>query len=167
LIEFTDSTYFTGPEVTDEMIAVAESRLGVRLPRSYVSFLRVRNGGETVRHCYPVGFPVSWAEDQIDVGSILGVGGTRGIDADLYGLPSSMHLIKEWGYPPIGVVICATPSGGHDTVMLDYSGEAEEPSVAYVDEDRIPRLIAASFEEFLAGLVECPPAMGSRDIARR
>jgi hypothetical protein len=69
-------------------------------------------------------------------------------------------MINEWGYPPVGVVICATPSGGHDTVMLDYSSGAE-PSVIYVDEevpgeDRAVHRIAATFEDFLSNLVECP-----------
>ena len=61
------------------------------------------------------------------------------------------------GYPDIGVVICDTLSGGHDTVMLDYSdsGREGEPAVVYVDEDRIPRRVAGSFAEFLAGMVPC------------
>ncbi|WP_156038378.1 SMI1/KNR4 family protein [Actinoalloteichus caeruleus] len=67
----------------------------------------------------------------------------------------SADLIAEWGYPDVGVVICDMPSGGHDVVMLDYSqsGPYGEPSVAYVDEDRIPRTVAGSFEEFLARLI--------------
>jgi hypothetical protein len=155
-LELSDSELFTGPEITDQMISVAEERLGVRLPDSYVRLLRVRNGGEPVRHCYPVSFPTSWAEDHIDVGAILGIGGTQGIDAELFGTPRSAYLVAEWGYPPIGIVICATPSGGHDTVMLDYSGGGIEPSVVYVDEDRLPRRIADTFEEFVANLAECP-----------
>jgi len=44
------------------------------------------------------------------------------------------------------VVICDTPSAGHDTVMLDYTDCAVdgEPAVAYIDEDRVPRRVAAS-----------------------
>jgi hypothetical protein len=156
-IEFTESDYFTGPKTTDEMIAVAEARLGVRLPAAYVRLLSVRNGGEPVRHCYPVPFPTSWADDHIDVGAILGVGGERGIDADTCGAPRSAYMVAEWGYPPVGVVICDTPSGGHDTVMLDYSGDDPEPAVVYVDEDREPRRIADTFEEFLANLADCQP----------
>ena len=47
------------------------------------------------------------------------------------------------------------PSGGHDTVMLDYSdsGPAGPPRVAYVDEDRIPRQLTTSFDDFLATLI--------------
>ena len=155
-IRFTESEDVTGPKVTDQMVASAEDRLGVQLPASYVKLIRTKNGGEPVRHCHPVPFPTSWADDHIDIGAILGIGGRHGIDADTFGTTRSAYLISEWGYPPIGVVICATPSGGHDTVMLDYSSGAAEPAVVYVDEDRAPRRIAETFAEFLANLVQCP-----------
>ncbi len=154
-VEFTDSDYYTGPEITDRMVALAEDRLGVRLPDAYVRLLRVRNGGTTLRHCYAVPFPTSWADDHIDVGAILGVGGERGIDSDVGGMPRSPYMVAEWGYPPVGIVICDTPSGGHDTVMLDYTG-GHGPAVVYIDEDRVPRRIADTFEEFLANLMGCP-----------
>jgi hypothetical protein len=54
-------------------------------------------------------------------------------------------MIDEWGYPEIGIVICDMPSGGHDTVMLDHWEGGLEPSVAYVDEDRIPHVYRADF----------------------
>jgi hypothetical protein len=152
LVEFGESTYYTGPDLTDELIAEAEARLGVKLPASYLDLLRVRNGGEPIRHCYPTPFPTSWAEDHIDIGALRGLGGTWGIDTP--GPLSSSALIPEWGYPPIGVVICDTPSAGHDTVMLDYSA-GPDPAVVYVDDDRIPTRIAATFAEFIAGLTWC------------
>lgn len=76
-----------------------------------------------------------------------------GVDSPL----GSAYLITEWGYPAIGVVLCAMPSGGHDTAMLDYSesGPDGEPAVAYIDEDRIPRREANSFEEVLLRLIVC------------
>jgi hypothetical protein len=63
-------------------------------------------------------------------------------------------MIGEWGYPPIGLVVFDTPSGGHDTVMLDYSvcGPLGEPRVVYVDEDRSVRQVAEDFGEFIASL---------------
>lgn len=66
----------------------------------------------------------------------------------------SRYLIAEWSYPDIGVVFAVCPSGGHDTVMLDYSRPAGdgEPTVAYIDEDRVPRTIATSFDDFVSGL---------------
>jgi SMI1-KNR4 cell-wall len=150
-LEFHDSPNFTGPDLTDEMIAEAERVLGVRLPVSYLAILRVRNGGKPLRHCHPTAFPTSWAPNHIDIGAIRGIGGTWGIDNPRVG---SAYLIKEWGYPDIGIVICRTPSGGHDTVMLDYS-VGPEPAVVYVDAERVPRRIAATFDEFVANLTDC------------
>ncbi|AKT41508.1 uncharacterized protein CMC5_057160 [Chondromyces crocatus] len=69
----------------------------------------------------------------------------------------SAYLVQEWGYPDIGLVICDTPSGGHDTVMLDYRkcGAEGEPQVAYIDEDRSILTIAADFASFVQCLVDC------------
>ncbi len=147
--------YYTGPPVTPESIGAAEESLGVRLPVSLVALLGERNGGALLRRCFPTPFATSWAPDHIGVDAILGVGGEWGIDSEL----GSRYMIGEWGYPDVGVVFCSTPSGGHDTVMLDYRecGPEGEPAVVYVDEDRVPQRIAGSFDEFVAGLIECPP----------
>lgn len=147
---------FTGPPVTPEAIDAAESSLHVRLPASYVDLLHERNGGALRRRCFFVPFATSWAQDHFCLDAILGVGGQCGIDLPVGG---SRHLVQEWGYPDVGVVIGLTPSGDHDTVMLDYRphGRSGEPAIIYVDEDRIPRPIAASFAEFLEGLSACPP----------
>jgi hypothetical protein len=72
-------------------------------------------------------------------------------------------MIKEWGYPDVGIVIGATPAGGHTTVMLDYSecGPKGEPRVIYVvaaeseDEDSDFFVLAPDFESFLRGLRDC------------
>ena len=52
--------------------------------------------------------------------------------------------------------------------MLDYTecGPEGEPRVAYVDEDRIPRRIADSFEMFIASLVACGAVEASDPPAR-
>lgn len=155
-IEFDDSGYYTGPDLTDALVAAAESHLGYRLPSSYLDVLRVRNGGTPLRRCCPTDFETSWAPDHFAISAILGVGGDQGIDSTS-GL-GSPDLVREWGYPDVGVVICDTPSAGHDTVMLDYRacGPGGDPSVVYVDEDRVPRLVAPSFEAFIRRLFECP-----------
>jgi hypothetical protein len=151
---FDGDDYYTGPAVTAEMIREAERSLGVHLPAAYVSLITDRNGGTLRRRCFPTPFPTSWAPDHIGVDALLGVGGEWGIDSDELG---SRYMVAEWGYPDVGVVICAMPSGGHDAVMLDYRacGLDGEPVVVYVDEDRAPRQIAESFEAFVDGLIEC------------
>jgi hypothetical protein len=150
-----DEDSFTGPPVSEELVAAAESRLGVVLPRAYVGLLAERNGGVPRRRCFRTPFSTSWATDHFEIRAVLGVGGKWGVDSSS-GL-GSVDLIAEWGYPAIGVVICNTPSGGHDTVMLDYSasGPDNEPSVAYIDENRVPRIVADTFDEFVAALVPC------------
>jgi hypothetical protein len=146
---------FTGPPVDDVMIARAEQVLGRKLPDSYIDLLWTMNGGTPQRRCLPTRFATSWADDHFEIRALLGIGGECGIDAqDGFG---SAYLVAEWEYPDIGIVICDTPSGGHDTVMLDYRecGPRGEPSVAYIDEDRVPRTVAESFDNFLESLVVC------------
>ncbi|GAB3488958.1 SMI1/KNR4 family protein [Amycolatopsis cihanbeyliensis] len=152
---FGGENFFTGVPATAEMISEAEAELGYVLPRAYLDLIRERNGGSPKAACFPTPFPTSWAEDHIKIDAILGLGGEFGIAGGAEA--GSRYLIEEWGYPPIGVVICAMPSGGHDAVLLDYSdcGPNGEPAVAYVDEDRVPRRLAGSFAEFLAGLCPC------------
>lgn len=149
---FEDDDYFTGPPVDDDRIRMAEAALGVRLPGRYVEALRERNGGVLVRRRWPTSFATSWAPDHFEVLALLGIGGEWGVDSPTLG---SAAMIAEWGYPQVGVVICSTPSGGHDTVMLDYTGcgPAGEPVVVYVDEDRVARTIALSLDDFLDGLL--------------
>ena len=137
---------------TAELIERAEIAVGFKLPASYRALLQERNGGVPVRRCWLTDSPTTWADDHFEIRAILGVGGAFGIDAPAQG---SSTMIDEWGYPPIGVVICDMPSGGHDAVMLDYREAHTEPAVCYIDEDRVPRRVAASFAEFVVGLVDC------------
>jgi SMI1-KNR4 cell-wall len=152
---FEDSAHFTGPELDDELVRRAEAELGVRLPNSYVELLYERNGGVPRFRCCPTAFETTWARDHFEIEAILGIGGEWGIAVTTPEGAGSAYMISEWDYPDIGVVVCCTPSGGHDTVMLDYSesGPGGEPAVAYIDEDRVPRRVANSFRDFLARLV--------------
>lgn len=156
---FTEDSYYCGPPLTDDMVRNAEAAVGVRLPSAYVKLLRERNGGVPTRRCFPTVARTSWAEDHIEISSVLGIGGARGIDSRL----GSAYLIQEWNYPDIGVVICDTPSAGHDTVMLDYRkcGTEGEPQVVYIDDDRTILPLAANFAEFVNGLIDCARFNGS------
>lgn len=147
IIEFEDEPRYTGPELTDIMVAEVEESLGYRLPSSYIELLRVKNGGVPTRRRFRTEFETSWAPIYFEIAGILGIGvlGVRGIE-------NSAYLIREWGYPDIGIVFCDTPSAGHDTVMLDYRSSSSEPAVAYIDEDRQPKIVAPTFAEFVQRL---------------
>ena len=146
-IEFADSRYYTGPNLTDALVEAAEARLGFTLPRSYLGVLRTLNGGSPRRRRFHTGFATSWAPDHFEISAIRGIGGAWGIDTE--GPLSSHAMVEEWGYPSIGLVICDMPSGGHDAVMLDYRSGDPEPAVAYIDEDRVPRIIGQTFADFV------------------
>ncbi|MCX4985809.1 SMI1/KNR4 family protein [Streptomyces sp. NBC_00572] len=147
----SDGSEYVGPPLDAGMVQQAESILQVRPPKSYLDLLFVQNGGVLRNRCFPTKFPTSWAPDHVCLDAIWGISGAWGVDV------SSPNMIAEWSYPEVGVVFGITPSAGHDTMMLDYSecGPLGEPSVSYIDEDRVPSRIVNSFSEFLHGLVSC------------
>jgi hypothetical protein len=130
----------------------AESRLGYRLPASYIELLKEKNGGQPLRASFRTTLAPAWAPDHLEIETFHGVGGENGIDR------ISEYLIQEWGYPNIGIVLCGLPSGGHDVIMLDYSvcGPTGEPSVAYIDDERVVHKLANTFKEFADALVVIP-----------
>jgi hypothetical protein len=150
---FSESNIGTGPEVTEEMVARAQTALRVLLPPAYVALLREKNGGIPARKCFPTTAAPSCAPDHLKISMLLGIGFEDGLDGEC----GSAYLVQEWGYPDIGLVLCDTLSGGHDTVMLDYSecGPEGEPRVVYVDDDRNVAVLAPDFSTFVAGLVDC------------
>jgi hypothetical protein len=149
---FTDDEYYTGPMLTDELVAAAEERLGFSFPQAYLDLLTSRNGGVPRNRCIRTPYRTSWAIDHFEIAAILGIGGAWGVDSETMG---SAAMIREWGYPRIGIVICDMPSAGHDAVMLDYEQSASDPTVVYIDEDRLIRPVARSFEEFANTLEPC------------
>jgi hypothetical protein len=142
-----------GPRISTSLIGEAEQKLGVRLPRTYLDLLTLRNGGTPKRRCFVTERPTSWARNHFQIRTLLGLGYPDGIDGEF----GSQYMIQEWGYPALGVVIFDTPAGGPDTVMLDYSkcGPEGEPRVVYVDDDRSILVVADDFARFVRRLVEC------------
>src|SRR5262249_52861541 len=96
----------------------------------------------------------SWAQDQIAVTGILGIGNQK--RCSLCGGVGSKFWLREWGYPDIGVYFADCPSAGHDMLCLDYRacGPSGEPSVVHVDQewDYKITLVAPNFEAFILGL---------------
>ncbi|MBX3119916.1 MAG: SMI1/KNR4 family protein [Fimbriimonadaceae bacterium] len=138
---------YYGPPLTDRMIAVAEQKLGLQLPHSYLEFCRVVNGG-FVRGEF---FVINACE--VSFRSISGIGYENGIDSDT----GSAYMIEEWDYPSPGIVL---GGDGHTAVMLDYrkSFDSGEPPVIWVDTEEVRVVtIANNFTEFaqiLSSLIE-------------
>lgn len=147
--------YYIGTTPTDEQVKDIENELGYKLPQSYIALIKQCNGGEPVNTCFPTQIPTSWANNHITISGIMGIDKDK--PYSLCGEMGNRFWIEEWGYPTIGIAICTTPSAGHDMIFLDYRecGLAGEPSVAHIDEDNDYKIttLAASFEEFIRGLV--------------
>ena len=77
-------------------------------------------------------------------------------------------MIREAGFPEIGIIVGWTPTAGHDAIMLDYGdcGPQGESRVAHVDaESGDSEILAPTFEAFLRGLADCRPYDKQRDDA--
>jgi hypothetical protein len=163
---FAGSDEYTGPPLTDVMVAAAEAALGYKLPAAYLQLLRVKNGGTPKRQCYPTG-GTSWSDNHVRVTAICGVGGRWGIDSPQYG---SRHMIEQGGFPEVGIFVGWTPTAGHDGIFLDYRecGPGGEPRVLYLDAEggeEESQILAPDFATFLTGLVDCRPYEEQRQRA--
>jgi len=154
-----DSEYslqYVEPAPSDELIASIEEELGgFRLPAAYVELARMRNGGALKRNRHPMDEPTGWAEDHIAISNLYAIGRTSFYS--LCGAVGSKFMEEEWGYPPIGVCIANTPTGGHEMIVLDYRecGKQGEPRVVYVDQedDYSITFVAPDFATFVRGLL--------------
>lgn len=146
-----ESDYFTDDRViTDVIIRNVEERLGYKLPGSYIELIKTKNGGTPINTCFPTKEPTCWAEDHIEISGICGVTGS-------WGLLDALDMKEDWEYPNIGIIICQSPSAGHDAIMLDYRNieTEDEPKVVHVEVEDKPKItyLCDTFEEFIKGLV--------------
>ncbi|RYY61305.1 MAG: SMI1/KNR4 family protein [Chitinophagaceae bacterium] len=154
-----DSVYameeYVMPFPSDELIRSVETELGYRLPDSYITLMKLHNGGIPVNTCFPTRKKTSWADDHVAIEAILGIGRSR--NYSLCGGAGNQLMLGEWDYPRIGIYLCPCPSAGHDIVMLDYRkcGPQGEPAVVHVDQENDYRItfLARDFESFVRGLV--------------
>lgn len=140
---------YIGKPVTDKDIKEAEAELGYTLPAAYIELLNNHNGGVLNKNCFIN-----------NEGDCVYVTGIYGIDRDkkysIFGQFGNEFWISKWEYPPIGVVVADTISGGHDMISLDYRecGPTGEPKVVRVDQegDYSITLLADSFGDFIKQL---------------
>ena len=131
--------------LSNELIDSIEKELGYKFPDSYVEFMRYKNGGKPKNDTH---------SDTVEITELMGIG--RNERYSLCGEFGNKFMIKEWGYPNIGIYICTCPSAGHDMVILDYSelNENNEPKVAHIDQELgyEKKIIANDFETFIRQL---------------
>jgi len=124
----------------------AEETLGYKLPKSYIDLMRIHNGGDLEKCCFPAE-ESHWAEDHADITDITSIG-------DLYELKEGS---EDWGYPDIGVYFGNTQTAGHVMIALDYRkcGKNGEPEIVSIDQEGDYDIIflAKDFETFIRGLV--------------
>ena len=140
---------YIGKPVTDKDIKDAETELGYTLPAAYIELLKHNNGGVLHKNCFIN-----------NDGESVNLTGIYGIDRDkkysLFGEFGNEFWTSKCKYPPIGVVIANTISGGHDMIFLDYRecGPTGEPKVVRVDQegDYSITLLADNFGDFIKQL---------------
>lgn len=133
--------------INEGLIEEAEKKIGRKLPGAYLEILNQKNGGVPKKKYFQID---DSNDNYIEIASILGIGGERGIDGEL----GSRYLIDEWGYPDSGVIFGHGIAGG-TVIMFDYLNIElnDEPEVIFIDlefEEKI--LLAKNFETFVKGL---------------
>jgi hypothetical protein len=147
--QFWGSNYYNHPPLTEELIAIAQGRLGVKLPEEYITLLRIQNGGYTQGFGYPMNRRTTWSEDHVPLHDLFGIITDPG-HRTAQNILATEYMIKEWGLPPQQVLLSGE---GHWWISLDYRAGAC-PSVAWLAiESGEDFQIAPSFAAFLEGLV--------------
>lgn len=148
------SDRYCEPLPTERTIAEVETALDIKLPKSYIFFMSLKNGGIPKKNACPCESPTYWSTDHIAIASFLAIG--KQTDYSLLGKFGHKFMVDAWGYPDIGLAICTCPSGGHDMVFLDYRHcgrhmEKGEPAVVYVEQEADYKIsfLAPNFEEFI------------------
>ncbi len=154
--QFWRSNVYDHPPLTDEMIAIAEQTLGVKLPAAYIALLRLQNGGETHGFGFRMTKPTSWAENHVPLNDMTGIV----IDPEIctaQNILDTANMTREWNLPPHQALLCGD---GHWWMTLDYR-QGPVPSVAWIDVECDQDLqVAPSFAAFLEGLVPIAEIVG-------
>jgi hypothetical protein len=147
--DFWGSNYYKHPPLTNEMVAVAERLLGVRLPSEYLALLRLQNGGYTRGFAFPMTQRTTWADDHVPLSELFGIVTDSSIQT-AQNMLETPYMTQEWGLPPGQALLSGD---GHWWITLDYRN-GSVPSVAWIDVEVGQGIqIAPTFSEFLAGLV--------------
>jgi hypothetical protein len=146
--KFWDSNYYNHPPITLDMICFAEKQLNVKLPESLIELLKIQNGGYTNEFGYPMTQPTTWANNHVPLTELFGIVTDESVNT-AQNILQSAYMTEEWGLPNDQVLLSGD---GHWWITLDYRNNPV-PTVRWIDVECNEDIqIAASFDEFIAGL---------------
>lgn len=124
-------------DVTEDAVTLAETKLKVKLPESYIALMQQQNGGELVNKRLDIG------DEVVCVDYLNGIGTKSG-----EGILLRSSLKREWGLSNKFVYLYGD---GHTWVALDYRRyTGDNPPVTYIDLERGEKtVIAADFAAFI------------------
>jgi hypothetical protein len=126
-------------------IDLVEKKYNLKLPSSYIDFLKKQNGGYINYAIFPT------LRDTIKIESISGIQGNKKFkDVDI--LEESAYYIKEWNLPK---KLLFLSGDGHWWIGLDYRklNKDSEPTISFIDtEEKIDTIISNDFQEFINNL---------------
>ncbi len=125
-------------DFTDKELSAVEEKLGVKLPETYVSLMKIHNGGELAYNTLKI------SGEEVEVDEIAGISLDEGIG-------NSNYLVEEWELDK-GFVVFA--GDGNYWLVFDYRKyTGNDPAVFYIEEDGgKPKKIAKNFEGFVKKL---------------
>lgn len=147
--EFWDSNYYNHPPLTDEVIKLAEQKLGVNLPSRLIELLKIQNGGYTKGFAFPMTQKTTWSDNHVPLSELFGIVMDKDVNT-AQNIMDSGYMTEEWGLPEKQVLL---NGDGHWWITLDYR-TGDNPSVKWIDvecEEEVS--IADTFDEFIDGLV--------------
>lgn len=129
------------PDLTDEIVADAQQKLGRKLPDAYIEILREQNGGY-IRYNLP-------DYDLSLHGCICGIGPHYPNILD-----ERAPLLDSADFVSFDIEgLLPFDGDGHWYICMDYRNNATEPEITYVDlELDKQKKVAATFEEYLSML---------------
>lgn len=147
---FWGSNYYNHPQLTEDMIHLAQKALNVKLPNLLIELLKTQNGGYTRGYAFPMTERTSWAANHIPLLELFGIITDKSI-ATTQNILDSPSVSYKCGLPGRQVLLA-----GDDVrwwITLDYR-KGNVPTVRWIDVDYEEDIhIANSFDDFINGLV--------------
>ncbi len=146
---------------TSEELELVESKLGVKLPESYINLMKSWNGGGLDGEHEITA--VDYSEDLSyylpgGVWSVCEIAGITPL-GDLHSIMMTPYMLEEWQLPS-GLVLIG--GDGNAWIAFDYREQPNDPPVIFLESNDLrTAVLAHNFQDFLDRLVVAPPYVPS------